>query len=70
MFDRYWAESADYVFDDTPFLLGESEDGRWYVRRYWRDVYRPVEWWNPLHWIAHLRSRATRRILWLTRKDG
>lgn len=67
---QHWSETADRVFDDTPFLLGEGEDGRWYVRRYWRDVYRRVEWWNPLHWAAYLGTRITHRMIWLERGDN
>ena len=62
---EHWSASADRVDSNSRFLLGECSDGDWYVRRIWRDVYRPVEWWNPLHWLAYLGSRLGRRLAWL-----
>lgn len=67
---EHWTETADRVFTDTPFLLGEGEDGRWYVRQLRGDHYRRVSRWHPLYWLAYLGSRVTHRLVWLEREEG
>lgn len=67
MADRvvHWTETADRVCADTLLLLGEGEDGRWYVRQLRGDYYRRVSRWHPLYRLAYLGSRMTHRLVWL-----
>jgi hypothetical protein len=67
--EHHWTEDADRTCSGSRFLIGEDEGGYWLVRRIWRDVYRPIEWWNPLHWLAYIGSRATNQLVWLERED-
>ncbi|WP_280503011.1 hypothetical protein [Nocardia farcinica] len=64
---EHWSESADRISSGTRLLLGEGDDGNWYVRHLFRDTYRRASWWNPHHWFAYLGSRITRRLVWLER---
>jgi hypothetical protein len=65
----HWMETVDRVTAGDPRILGEDEDGIWYVPSRTR-----AEWWdrrftpvNPTHWPYYLRSRITRRVAWLER---
>lgn len=72
MADRaeHWTETADRVFVDSHFLLGEGEDGLFYVRPLRGDLWRRVSRWNPRYWLAYLGSRVTHQLVWLEREES
>ncbi|OMC00896.1 hypothetical protein A5733_03395 [Mycobacterium sp. NS-7484] len=61
----HWTATADRVCADTLFLLGEGDDGRFYVRELRGDRWRRMSHWNPRYWMAYLGSRLTHQIVFL-----
>ncbi len=59
MADWMWTADAERVsVNAASGLLGEADDGEFYVRRY-ADPWVGIGWWtrfsptNPLHWLAY-----------------
>lgn len=65
-----WTETADRVFVDSHFLLGEGEDGRFYVHPFRGVLWRRVSRWNPRYWLAYLGSRLTQQLVFLERQEN
>lgn len=68
---EHWTERAERVMTGDR-LLGEDEDGDLLVPEKgspgrWRGRFNPR---NPAHWVPYLRSRITRKIIFLERMDG
>lgn len=71
MADWMWTADAERVSDCAGIgLLGEADDGEFYVRRY-QDPWVGIGWWrrfsprNPLHWLAYWRSRRRNELVML-----
>lgn len=71
--DWHWTEEAERVgpcrLSDSPMfgLVGENSYGELLVpswkRRNWWD--RRLNLRRPTHWLPYLRSRLTRKLVWL-----
>lgn len=74
MTDTHWTEHAERVYGRwNPFwgLVGESPDAILLLPA-WGKNGEPDGWWNrrlnlrrPTHWLPYLRSRLTRKLVWL-----
>ena len=79
--EPHWTELAERVTDKPlgasnwfVGLMAENEDGMWLLPSWGnphRDEY-PGGWWGrsldlrrPTHWLPYLRSRLTRKLVWV-----
>lgn len=70
----HWTEAAERVTDGDPRVLGEDDNGDFYVptcttpgQERWAQRFSPR---NPLHWRFWLRSRLTNRLAFLEAASG
>ena len=70
---NHWMADADFIGVTTgrrPWLIGEDENGHWWVPCHWRDTVRQDGWrrfhrYNPLDWLSYLNSRRRNQVVFL-----
>jgi hypothetical protein len=64
---EHWLETADYVTDGDPRIIGQDDHGDLFVPSRRRPEFwdRRLNLWKPTHWPYYLRSRLTNRVAFL-----